>query len=421
MKLKDGKMKYTYKHTLYASYLGYITQAIINNLSPLLFVTFQREFQISLEQIGLLISLNFGIQILVDLAAAHFVDRIGYRASAVIAHIVSTMGLVCLGILPNVLPNPYMGLIVSVVLNSIGGGIIEVIISPIVESLPGEEKASAMSLLHSFYCWGHVAVVVLSTVYFKTAGLGRWFYLPLLWALVPLFNTIFFTGVPLRTLVETHEQTPLRRLFQANVFWILFLLMVSAGAAEQAMSQWSSLFAEMGIGVSKTLGDLLGPCLFAVLMGLSRTFYGIKGSKIDLRKALVISSICCAASYLLAVFSPIPFLSLMGCAFVGLFVGIMWPGVFSLSAKTYPQGGTAMFAILALAGDVGCSAGPGLVGVVSDTVQKVNPGFLLNWFTSSSITETGLKAGLLLAILFPILMVLGVAGLWKRGKSVKSL
>jgi fucose permease len=414
-------MNYTYKHTLYASYIGYITQAIINNLSPLLFVTFQREFQISLEQIGLLISLNFGIQILVDLAAARFVDKIGYRASALIAHAVSTAGLVCMGILPGVLPIPYMGLILSVVLNSIGGGIIEVIISPIVESLPGEEKASAMSLLHSFYCWGHVAVVIFSTVYFQTAGLDKWFYLPLIWALVPLFNTFFFMKVPLRTLVEQHEQIPLRRLFASHVFWILFLLMVSAGASEQAMSQWSSLFAEMGIGVSKTMGDLLGPCLFAILMGLSRTFYGIKGSKIDLRKALIVSSICCAASYLLAVFSPIPILSLIGCALVGLFVGIMWPGVFSLSAETYPQGGTAMFAILALAGDVGCSAGPGLVGVISDAVQRINPQFLTAWFTTGSITETGLKAGLLTAILFPALMVTGVASLWKRSRRIKGL
>ena len=407
-------MKYTYKHTLYASYIGYITQAIINNLPPLLFVTFQREFRISLEQIGLLISLNFGVQILVDLAAAQFVDKIGYRASATMAHIVSTAGLICLGVLPNILPDPYVGLIAAVIMNSIGGGVIEVIISPIVESLPGEEKASAMSLLHSFYCWGHVAVVVLSTLYFRIGGIGRWSYLPLLWALVPLCNTFFFQKVPLRTLVEKQEQIPLRKLFSSGLFWILFALMLSAGASEQAMSQWSSLFAEVGLGVSKTLGDLLGPCAFAVWMGLSRAFYGWKGSKLDLRKTLVISSIFCAASYLLAVFSPWPLVSLAGCALVGLFVGIMWPGVLSLSAETYPQGGTAMFAILAVAGDLGCSSGPGLVGLVSNAVQNADIPFLSTWFSGGGMTEMGLKAGLLLAVLFPILMVLGVAALRKR-------
>ena len=340
-------------------------------------------------------------------------DKIGYRASAGMAHMISTIGLICLGVLPRLLPNPYMGLVIAVILNAIGGGTIEVIISPIVESLPGEEKASAMSLLHSFYCWGHVAVVVLSTLFFRIGGMDRWFCLPLLWALVPLGNAFFFQKVPLRTLVEKQEQIPLRKLFSSGMFWILFALMFSAGASEQAMAQWSSLFAEIGLGVSKTLGDLLGPCAFAIWMGLSRAFYGWKGSGLDLRKILGISSICCIASYLLAVFSPLPLVALIGCALVGLFVGIMWPGVLSLSSQAYPQGGTAMFAILAVAGDLGCSAGPGLVGLVSNAVQNAGLPWISAWF-SGGTTEIGLKAGLLLAILFPILMVLGVASLRKR-------
>lgn len=409
-------MKHTYKHTLYASYLGYITQAIINNLAPLLFVTFQREFHISLEAIGLLISINFGIQIVVDLAATKFVDKIGYRTSAVIAHIASTIGLICLGILPNILPNAYLGLVIAVTINAIGGGLIEVLISPIVESLPGDEKASAMSLLHSFYSWGHVLVVVLSTLYFIIVGISNWIYLPIIWAIVPFFNTFLFSKVPLRTLVEAHERIPLKRLFTAKVFWILFFLMISAGASEQAMSQWSSLFAEMGLGVSKTLGDLMGPGAFAVLMGISRTFYGLKGSKLNLSKTLIFSSVCCVASYMLAVFSPIPLFSLIGCALVGLFVGIMWPGALSLSAKSYPQGGTAMFAILALAGDVGCSSGPGLVGIISNTVQNINLEFLATWFSNNSITEVGLKTGLMIAAIFPIIMVLGVVMLKKKNE-----
>lgn len=414
-------MTFTYKHTRYASYIGYITQAIINNLSPLLFVTFQRKFGISLEQIGLLISLNFVIQILVDLAAAQFVDRIGYRTSAVLAHILCTAGLICLGILPNVLPSPYAGLLAAVILNAIGGGTIEVIISPIVESLPGEEKASAMSLLHSFYCWGHVVVVAISTLYFQILGTERWLFLPLLWALVPFCNIFLFWKVPLRNLVEKQEQTPIRALLSSGMFWILFVLILSAGASEQAMSQWSSLFAETGLGVSKTFGDLLGPGAFAAFMGLSRAFYGWKGSGLDLRRALAISSICCAAGYLLAVFSPLPLVSLVGCALVGLFVGIMWPGMISLSAEMYPQGGTALFAALALAGDVGCSAGPGLVGMVSSAVQGAGLSSFPDWLPGGSGTEIGLRAGLLLAILFPVLMSLGVWTLRKRHSVGKSL
>lgn len=411
-------MKYTYKHTLYASYIGYITQAIINNLSPLLFVTFQREFQISLEQLALLISLNFGMQILVDIIAIRFVDKIGYRFSAIISHVAATLGLVCMGILPNLLASPYNGLIIAVILNSIGGGIIEVIISPIVESLPGDEKASAMSLLHSFYCWGFVLVVVLSTLYFNVIGLEYWYYLPLLWALVPLINTYFFMKVPLRVLVEEDKQTPLRKLFSAKIFWVLILLMISAGAAEQAMTQWSSLFAELGLGISKTMGDLLGPCTFAVLMGLSRTYFGTRGSKLKLRKALILSSILCVASYMLVVFSPIPLLSLIGCGLVGLSVGIFWPGTLSLSVKVYPSGGTAMFAVLALAGDLGCSFGPGLVGLISNRVQNNGSfSFLSSLISGADYTQVGLKTGLLMAIIFPIFMILGIVVLRSHHKN----
>ena len=386
-------MKLTYKHTLYASYLGYITQAIVNNLAPLLFIIFQKEFDISIERIGLLISLNFGIQIITDLIAARYIDKIGYRISAVAAHIFCTIGLIGMGTLPFLFQDGYIGLLIAIIINAIGGGLIEVLISPIVESLPGDEKASAMSLLHSFYCWGHVAVVLCSTLYFLIIGTNNWMYLPMIWAVIPLINTFLFAKVPLRKLVEDHEKIPLRGLLTKRIFWIFFFLMISAGASEQAMSQWASFFAENGLGVSKTMGDLLGPGTFALLMGLSRAFYGVKGSKIDLKKALTISGLLCVTSYIIAVFSPIPLISLIGCGLCGLSVGIMWPGVFSLSSKYLKGGGTSMFALLALAGDIGCSAGPGLVGFASDGV---------------------LKRGLLFAIIFPIMMIIGVLILTKK-------
>jgi len=401
-------MKFTYKHTLYASYIGYITQAIINNLTPLLFVTFQREFNITLEQIGFLISLNFGIQIFTDTISAKYADKFGYRICAVFAHILTLSGLLAMGILPFVFSNGYTGLMAAVILNGIGGGLIEVLISPIVESLPGEEKASAMSLLHSFYCWGHVAVVLLSTLYFLLAGINHWYYLPVIWSLVPAVNIFLFSKVPLRKIVEEEQKIPLRKLLGQNYFWLFIILMLCAGSAELAMSQWSSLFAEIGLGISKTAGDLLGPCAFAVLMGLSRTFYGIKGSKINLQKALTFSSFLCILSYLLTIFSPLPVISLIGCALCGFSVGMMWPGTLSLAAKQFPRGGTALFAFLALAGDIGCSSGPGLVGLVANAVQKSPDSFAVNWFFSMDATEAGLKTGLLLAVIFPVIMWIGV-------------
>ncbi len=405
-------MRLTYRHTLLSSYLGYVTQAIVNNLAPLLFLTFQREWNVTLADVALLISLNFIIQIAVDLIASAFADKVGYRAVAAGAHVFCVTGLIGMGILPRIFSSPYAGLIVATCLNAVGGGLIEVIISPIVQALPGDKKASSMSLLHSFYCWGHVAVVLLSTAYFALFGLNRWPYLAMAWAAVPLLNFFLFLKVPLRTLKESagagqqagkgQKRRPLLLLF--------LLIMVCAGAAEQAMSQWASLFAEAGLRVSKTAGDLMGPCLFAALMGLSRVIYGVKGARLHLEKALFFSSALCIASYLMAVFSPEPLLALMGCGLCGLSVGLMWPGTFSLAAKRFPRGGTAMFAFLALAGDVGCSAGPGLVGYVSDAVRAGSYPFLIPGLDA---VQGGLKTGLLLAIGFPVIMLAGIGLLWK--------
>lgn len=389
-------MKWTYRHTKLAAYLGYITQAIINNLTPLLFTAFQTDLSLGLDKISLLISMNFAIQIVVDFVAAKYVDKIGYRAAMVGAHCIVVLGLGGMAVLPFIMP-PFVGLCICSALNAVGGGLIEVIVSPIIEALPGDEKSSAMSILHSFYCWGHVAVVVLSTLFFTTVGIESWRILPLLWLIIPLVNIFISCKAPIRTLNENEETMSLGKLFTVKIIWLFLILMVCAGASEQAMSQWASLFAEKGLNVSKTLGDLLGPCAFAVLMGLSRVFFGIMGEKIDLRKFIAGSSVLCVFSYLLAVFAPHPVLSLMGCALCGLSVGIMWPGTFSLASQHYPNGGTAMFAILALAGDVGCSAGPALCGLVANSSGE-------------------LKVGLLVSIIFPVTLAVAVTLLKKVKK-----
>lgn len=381
-------MKFTYRHTKYASYIGYITQAIVNNLMPLLFVSFERSFSLSLDKISLLITVNFSVQILTDLMAARYVDRIGYRFATVMAHVLAVSGLVGMSFLPFVI-SPFVGLLICSAVNAVGGGLMEVLISPIVEALPGDEKASAMSMLHSFYCWGQVAVVVLSTIYFNTIGISYWRYLPILWAVVPLFNVFLFAKVPFRTLNEDGESLPLRKLARSGIFWLFLLLMVCAGASELAMSQWASYFAEDGLHVSKTMGDLLGPCSFAILMGIIRTIYGIKGDKMDLRKSIALSSVLCVISYMVAVFAPHPVISLIGCAVCGLSVGLMWPGTYSLAARIFPQGGTLMFALLALAGDVGCTSGPTIAGFIADATGD-------------------LKKGLFVVAVFPLLLVMGM-------------
>lgn len=381
-----------------ASCFGYITQAIVNNFAPLLFVTFQNTFEISLEKIGYLVTVNFCLQLIVDFIAAKVVDKIGYRICIVAAHIFSGAGLMLMGVLPFVLPDPYTGLILSIMCYAIGGGLIEVLISPIVEACPTDEKSAAMSLLHSFYCWGHVGVILLTTLFFVTAGIENWRILSAIWAVIPFANAVYFCFVPINQLVAAEDSVPMKKLFKSKLFWIFILLMICSGASEQGMSQWSSAFAETGLNVSKTMGDLLGPCMFAVMMGISRVFYSAFSSKLNLVKFITGSCILCVAGYLIASFSPIPVLALVGCGICGLSVGILWPGVFSLAAEKAPTGGTAMFALLALAGDLGCSSGPTLVGVVSGAFND------------------NLKIGFIAAIVFPVALIAGIIML-RRTKS----
>lgn len=387
-----------YNHTIYASYLGYITQAVINNLAPLLFLIFQEEFTLSLAGITFITTLNFAIQLLVDLASAKFVDKIGYRICIVMAHFFAAAGLIGMAVLPKMLSNPYAGLLISVFFYAIGGGLIEVLISPIVEACPSKNKAAAMSILHSFYCWGTVAVVGLSTLYLFLFGKNSWIYLPIIWSILPAANGIWFTRVPLEKLTGEEEGMSIRELLSSKIFWLFFVLMVTAGASEQAMSQWASAFAEKGLGVSKAIGDLAGPCLFSVLMGISRAFYGKVGEKINLLKFIWGSSLLCIAAYLIAVWSQNPVISLIGCGLCGLSVGIMWPGVFSLASAKMPLGGTTMFALLALAGDVGCSGGPTAVGLVAGAFSE------------------NLKTGLLAAAFFPTVMFLCISAYAGRVK-----
>lgn len=380
-----------YKSTIRACFAGYVVQAVVNNFVPLLFLTFQSQYGIPLSQVTLLITINFALQLAVDGVSVFFIDRIGYRAAAVIAHICAALGLVGLAFLPDLLPSPFAGLLLSVLLYALGGGLLEVIVSPIVESCPNDHKAQTMSILHSFYCWGSAGVIVISTLFLKIFGASSWKILAAIWALLPLANCFVFTKVPLAPLVaEGGTGMHIGQLFRSRVFWVIMLMMLCAGASEQAVSQWASTFAEKGLGVSKAVGDLAGPTVFALLMATSRLLYGKFGAKIDLNKAMMASALLCVVSYLLIGLTNSPVLGLVGVGLCGLAVGIFWPGTFSTAAASLRGGGTAMFALMALAGDLGCSGGPTLAGAIAGAFGD------------------NLRLGILCAVAFPALMVLGI-------------
>ncbi len=388
--------KKKYRKTLTACYLGFITQAICANFVPLLFMVFHESYGISFGNLALISTTFFFTQLIVDLICARAVDRIGYRACIIAAEITSGAGLATLAILPDIMPSPFTGILICVVVYAIGSGLTEVLASPIVEACPFENKDAMMSMLHSFYCWGSVGVILGSTLFFTCFGLENWKVLALLWALIPLFNIYNFATCPIEDLLEEGEGMTMGRLFRAREFWLFIVLMVCAGASEIAMAQWASAFAEAALHVSKTVGDLAGPCGFAVCMGISRTLYGRFGEKVDLSIFMIASGILCLGCYLLAGLAAIPVLGLVGCAVCGFSVGIMWPGSISISSRVIPRGGTAMFALLALAGDLGGAVGPAIVGNVSQSAGD------------------NLQAGVLAGIGFPIVLAVCVCVIRKR-------
>ena len=379
-----------YKKTLIACYLGFVTQAISANYAPLLFLTFKSTYGITLEKIAMIPMVFYFTQLIVDLAATKFADKIGYRACVLASQVLSAAGIALMSFLPELLPAPFVGILISVVLYAIGSGLIEVLVSPIVEACPFENKDGVMSLLHSFYCWGAMAVILGSTLFFAVFGVENWKILTCIWALVPLYNTFNFINCPIERLVEDGKSMGISRLLKTPIFWLMIILMVCSGASEATMAQWASAFTESAIGVSKTVGDLAGPCLFAMFMGISRMLYGKFSEKLDLTKVMLICGTMCVGCYLLASLSSLPILGLAGCALCGLAVGIMWPGSISISSQNCPRGGTAMFAFLALAGDLGATVSPTMVGSLSE------------------MAGGNLKTGLLVATIFPIILVVGL-------------
>ncbi len=396
--------KQNYKSTLLACYFGYITQAIVVNLSPIFFVIFKDSYGLTTGQIGTIVFMLFATQLIIDIASAWFVDRLGYRCCAVLAHICAGSGLLLLSILPRVIDS-YIGIIISLMIAAIGAGIIEVLISPIVDLLPSESKSSSMSLLHAFYCWGQVAVVALSTIVLAIVGNDLWYLIPVVWAIVPIGDAVFFSFVPIPKPVKAGKDSRPKSFLRTKFFAFAAFVMFAAAMSELSMSQWASYFAERGLGVNKILGDLLGPCMFGLMMGIGRTFHGISGSKYKLSSLLTACAVICSAGYMLTVFSPVPILSLVGCGLTGLGVSLMWPGTLSLASERIPGGGTKLFALLALFGDLGCSVGPWITGVVSDAIGRSPVFDELSHSLNMSTEQLALKAGLLLISVFPVISV----------------
>lgn len=380
---------FTYRNTQFACYLAFIIQAVVVNFAPICFAIFQDSYDLSLSLIGQLISFNFVTQIIADVLTMRYADTIGHRKVMLFGHVCIVLGFLLFGTLPRILSNPYIGLVIPTILYAIGGGIIEVLGSPIVDRLPSDQVHVSMSLLHSFYCWGQVGVVLITSLLLLLLGNHHWYLIAYLWAILPLINIYLFLHVPLVPPCEKGERTSLRTLLSSRLFLFILLMMLCAGASELTMSQWSSLFAEKGLHVSKMLGDLLGPCLFAVFMGIGRTIFGTLEEKTNTRTWLIRLSVLCLSCYLVAARSNHAIISLLACAITGFSISLMWPGTFTLASKQFSFGGTAMFGIMAVFGDIGCSAGPWLSGMIADS------------------SELGLRAGFLFATIFPILMILG--------------
>ena len=392
-------MNKNYNKTLLACYLGFITQAICANFAPLLFLKFHSDYAISLGRIALIPTAFFLTQLVIDVFCAKFVDRIGYRRSVITSALTSALGLAGLAFIPDLFADPFVGIMICVVVYAVGSGLLEVLGSPIVEACPFEHKDAVMSTLHSFYCWGCVGVILLSTLFFAAFGIEHWRWLACIWALIPLYNIYNFATCPIEHLTEKGEGMTLRELFKVPVFWLAVILMVCAGASELSMAQWASAFTEAALGFSKTVGDLVGPCLFAVTMGICRVLYGKFGPKMNLTRFMLGSGVLCLCCYLLASLSSSPVLGLIGCVLCGFSVGIMWPGTISLTSPRLPRGGTALFAMLAMAGDLGGAFGPSLVGTITQQ------------------SGDQLRSGMLAGSVFPLLLIVVLILMSRKTKS----
>lgn len=375
-----------YLPTKLAGYVGFIVQAIVNNFLPILFIVFQDVYGLGYEKLGRLIVINFATQMFIDFITPKIIHKLGYRRAAFLCQFTACVGLCLMAVLPRFMSNTYLAIIISIVFYATGSGLMEVILSPMIEMLPTGNKSGNMAVLHSFYCWGQTVVVPLTTLMVFIFGRENWTYIPLVWAVVPFVNMFTFLRVPIVEPDSEEKQSTFLELARTPKFVVYMVMMLCAGASEIAMSQWSSLFVEQALGVSKAIGDIVGPCLFALFMALGRVIYASLSKKVSFTRLLIWLNLLCFICYVMVALCHIAVLSLVFCALCGLSVSISWPGIYSAGARTFKTGGAVMFSAFAMCGDTGCALGPGLVGLVAE--------------------YTNLNVGFLVAAVFPLIMVI---------------
>ena len=391
-----------YLPTKIASYVGFVVQAVINNFLPILFIVFQNVYGLSYEKLARIIVFNFATQIIVDMCVPKIISALGYRKCAVMCQGLAALGLMMLGILPNIMENTYFAIIMSVMVYAFGSGLMEVALSPLVEGLPSKNKRGSMAILHSFYCWGQAFTVIVTTALVLGFGFKNWTYVPLVWASIPFFNMFAFLKVPIIEPDKTEKRDGLLNLLRNDKFRLYMIMMLCAGAAEVAMAQWASLFAQNALGVSKVVGDLAGPCAFAVFMGTGRIWYALAAKKVSFKKTIIVMSIGACICYMMVAICNVAAVSLVFCAICGFTVSIAWPGIYSAGAVAFPKASAVMYSVFAMCGDTGCALGPWLIGIIADNL--------------------GLNIGFAAASIFPIGMILSAVLLLKKDcKSTKKV
>ena len=402
----------SYKSTIAACYIGSFVQAIIVNTTPILFIPLREQFGLTFQQMGLLVLINFISQVGCDILFSNAIDKYGFRRFVVAAHGLAVVGLVLFAASPLLFDRPFAGFVTATIIFSGSGGLLELLLSPIVNAIPTDEKAGAMSVLHSFYSWGQAAVILLTTVLLFVFGRAWWQWIILIWTLVPLFNFFFLMRVPFAPNVPEEQRQGMDKILLKPFFIAALATILCGAAAELCISQWASAYLEEAMRLPKVVGDVGGVCLFAVMMGVGRLFYGMYGKKINVSLMMLIGTVGAAACYITVALSGTAVLSLLACGLCGLCVSLLWPGTLVVASEHYPLAGAWMFAILA-AGDIGASAGPWLMGVVAEQAHRLP--FLSGLLTQGmSPDQLGLRAAMLVSALFPIIAFFCLRWMRKR-------
>lgn len=408
-------MKKEFRLTLMAARMGFFTQALVNNLAPVFFVLFRVLYGFSYLQVGILAALNFTLQLFADITSPNLISRFGYRKCAMTAQALCAVGLILMPGLCILTGGVYISFIIPVLIYSYGAGMIEVLASPIVEAIPDLPENTKMSMLHSFYSWGQMTCVALTTLALHFIGYERWFLIPVLWSAIPIFGIILFSRARLDMADMAEKESEKGGRLFCRSFVLMLIIMTCAGASEIAMSEWSSLFAEEALGVSKVAGDLFGPCMFALFMGMGRMCHAKFGERLNLSRLIKACSLLCVICYVGAALLRPAAASLIFCALTGLSVSLMWPGALSLAAARN-NGGARMYGLLAAFGDIGCIIGPVVTSSVSEFADGNERIRAIGAAYGLSADKTALRASLLAMALIPLVMLICLSLFSDKGR-----